>query len=276
MKINIEAIQQLATQAKRFQEAAEERSKMDAIEKRSKDQLQEIGANPNLRLDDPKVIARIQEPTQWLAIIGPRRKAIEELEKTLRQELKAEFVAQHGALVKVLQGLREARLKEYRDALTPHYHDGSRLQERICREHGPLCDRVQEVNDAIHSIHRWEGREGEARLVENVQVFVRNARRIVEKFGEEIEALGEPQEAVKPRKTHRVRIERMTVDRSSDAEQRQMINTAQPAVIENERYEPGKTYDVDDATYATLKALGNVVDVGFAERAVEAAKNLVK
>src|SRR5688572_29857741 len=137
MKINIEGIQQLGTMGKRFREAAEERWKMDEHEKRSKAQLQEIGANPNLRLDDPKIIARIQEPTQWLAIIGPRRQAIEAMEKTLGQELKAELVAQHGAFVNVLRALKEARLKEYRDSLTPHYHKGSRLQERICKEHGP-------------------------------------------------------------------------------------------------------------------------------------------
>ena len=276
MKLNIDGLERLGATRKELLEVAEEVLKMDQIEKRSKAQLQEIGANPNLRIDDPKTVARIEEPSRWLSIIAPRRKALEAKEKTLRQELKTEFVAQHGAFVNVLRALREARLKEYRDSLTTHYHEGSRLQERICKEHGPLCDRVREVSDAINSLTPSSGPGTEGRIIEDAQRFCRNARSIGEKFGKEIEALGDQRAQEKPKKVHRIRIEKLTLDRSDDSEQKRMVNTAPPAFIDGDYFESGKVYDVTATQYATLRALGIAVDVGAMERAVEAVKELVK
>jgi len=272
-RLDIGWLNALDASRKELQEVEEELRKIGVMDEREKAAIEKVMSNPDVRMDDPATQAKLGSANTILSMLPARKRALEARLKVLCKELNEELDRVRRIFANAQADLRKHRERQFVAANLKFFHVGSRPLKRMVREFAPLTDSLEELRHDWAGLTCWSGPGMEGRLSVEVKNFVRDAQKIIEKYGVEIEALGEPQRAEKPPKTRRVRIERMIDNRADDAELKPRINTAPPAMIEGEYYEPGKEYDVDEYTYKALKAMNIAVDLGPVARVLSALKS---
>jgi len=267
-----ESLSTLKAELNAFQEAEQQRLEAKRMKVRAESTLKEIASASDMRLDDPRTQQRLIEAGNSINIATPRERAAEERIKVLTKRVVDEFEAQRRVRLNKLNGLRDATIARIEAANQPFYSESSHVLKQLIERTAFNSDAVRKVNRAIAGLTRWSGPNVD--FTNEVRCFIKTAEEIEAEFN--LSQLEAPT-PIQPNQgaMRRVRIERMEPRYSQLTERQEPTNVAHPAMIGGNRFEPGKEYDVDEATYRTLKAMKIVRDVTLLEKAADTVKTAV-